>query len=170
MSEALRTIALSEAVKHAQGNGHTPHEVVSFAETFLPFLKADAADGPAKTTSAAAADPAPKKPAGKKPPLKPSKATKSEDELAQEALDNAEAEQDEDEAAPAAAATKEAVGNIVNKLLKSGKRPQALGLLKKFNAASVSGVKPKDFKAFVAEGTKLLGAEEAEEEDADLES
>lgn len=167
MSEALRTIALSEAVKHAQGNGHTPHEVVSFAETFLPFLKADAADGPAKTTSAAAADPAPKK-AAKKSPLKTTKPAKSEDELAQEALDNAEAEQDEDEAAPAAA-TKEAVGNVVNKLLKSGKRPQALGLLKKFNAASVSGVKPKDFKAFVAEGTKLLGAEEAEEEEADLE-
>lgn len=166
MSEALRTIALSEAVKHAQGNGHTPHEVVSFAETFLPFLKADAADGPNKTTSAAAADPLPKK-LPKKSTLKTTKAAKSEDELAQEALDSAEAEQDEEEVAPAA--SKEAVGNIVNKLLKGGKRPQALGLLKKFNAASVSGVKPKDFKAFVAEGTKLLGAEEAEEEEADLE-
>jgi hypothetical protein len=164
MSEQLRAHALSEAVKHAQGSVPAEH-VVTIAETFLPFLKADASDGPNKTSSAAAADPAPKKIAAKKTPLK---TRKSEDELAQEALDNAEAEQEDDEPAPAA--TKEAVGNIVNKLLKAGKRPQALGLLKKFNAASVSGVKPKDFAKFVAEGTKLLGAEEPEEEEADLES
>lgn len=167
MSEALRAVALSEAVKHGTQASFSIGDIVETAEAFLVFLGGESGS-PAKV-SAAGAEPKPKATtaaAGKKTTTAKKSTAKSEEELAQEALDSAEAEQEADaevEEQPeedAITATKEGVGLVINKLLKAGKRKDALALLKKFGAASVSGVQAKDFKKFVAEGSKLIGSGE----------
>lgn len=170
MSEALRAVALSEAVKHGSQAGLGIPEIVDTAEAFLVFLGGEGGS-PGKSSAAGAEPTKPKATAAtvvkKAIAAMSKKATKSEDELAQEALESAEeeteAEADEPEAEAGEdeiPATKEGVGAVINKLLKAGKRPAALGLLKKFKAASVSGVQAKDYKKFVAEGSKLLGSED----------
>ena len=48
------------------------------------------------------------------------------------------------------------VANVVSRLLKAQKRDEAVALLKKFGATSVSGVKEAKSAAFIAEGLEIL--------------
>ena len=48
------------------------------------------------------------------------------------------------------------VGNVVSRLLKAQKRDEAVALLKKFGATSVSGVKKAKEAEFIAEGLGIL--------------
>ena len=59
------------------------------------------------------------------------------------------------------------VGNVVSRLIKGGKRDNAVALLKKYKATSVSGVKEKDVAPFIAEGLSELHSEQSE---GDIES
>lgn len=168
MSEATRSFALQEANKREQFLSAV--EVVAAAKVFDAFL---AAPGNVVTAaSAAGAEP------GKKAEGKPSANTagakkltankKTEEQLAEEALAAAEAEsnqEDADEENASIPRTKEGVEMIIAKLLKAKLRDEAITLLKKYKAASVSGVKEKDYVAFVTEGSKLLPAEGDGEED-----
>lgn len=169
MSQALRAVALSEAVK-TLGSQATQSEVIAVANLYLAFLSADeqqpappapapAPTPPAPTPKAPAPKPAPKAPAPKKAPAK------TEEQLAAEALEKANAEAAEAEAAEAdeadgeskpKALTKDDIAECVDKMLKAGKRPEAVALLKKFGATTVSGVKAADYTKFVAEANKLV--------------
>jgi hypothetical protein len=51
------------------------------------------------------------------------------------------------------------VGSVVDSLLKAKKRDEAVALLKKYGATSVSGVKAAKAAEFIAEGLEILNAE-----------
>ena len=63
------------------------------------------------------------------------------------------AEPEADETAETADNT---VANVVSRLLKAQKRDEAVALLKKFGATSVSGVKKTKEAEFIAEGLEIL--------------
>jgi hypothetical protein len=178
--QAVRAVALSEAVKvvHEQG----PEAVLKTAKTFLDFLV-----GPvvAPKTSTAGADPAPvkegkpsantagatksaatstaKPAAGKAAAAKPKKPT--EEELAAAALEKANAEaaaegEGEEPNTDPIEATAEGVAKAVKLLIEGDKRDDAIALLKKYKAASVSSMQKKsedEIIEFVASANELLG-------------
>lgn len=171
MSDATRAVALSEAGKLGLG---TYPEVLTAATAYNTFLTADStpatsaavtavkAATSAKTATAAKAATTAKKTAAK--------ATNPEDAAAAEGLEaaaaadaeaDAEAEPVEDGEIPL---NKEGVQAIIATLLEANLRAQAIKLLKKFNAASATSVKEKDYGKFIAEALKLLPAAE----DSDL--
>jgi hypothetical protein len=174
MSDATRAVALTQAVHVAGGNGGDA--VLKLAKAFDDFLLGD--DPPPKTT-VPGKEPAATKAAGSsKPAPGGKKPTKTEDDLIREAVAAeaardaaAEAAADEAEASEAAAsedpypATKEGVQAIIAKLLQANKRKEAISLLKKFGAASATGVKTKDAGKFVAEALKILGVEQEGSDD-----
>lgn len=173
-----RSAALAGALQLAATNGSpaTAETVLTNARSLLSFL-----DGADVTKSApagkptAATKPTAAKPAGKK--------TKTEDEAIRDALEaqkaadaEADAEVDaEDEAdtevdaepADEFPATKEGAQAVIAKLLQANKRKQAISLLKKFNAASATSIKEKDYAKFVnaAKAELAKSAEPAAEED-----
>ncbi len=167
MSEATRAIALTEAVKTVGAEGDAA-KILAVAAQFHTFLQSDAKPNastslapvhaePPKNATTKTAAPAAAKPAAAKPaPAKKAPPAKTEEQLAAEALAAAEAEQNAADAAGDAGANKEAVGAVVAALLAAGQRNEAINLLKKFGASSVSGVKAEDYDAFVAEGNELL--------------
>jgi hypothetical protein len=175
MSEAVRAVALAEANK-LKGDTGDAAEVVKAANVFLTFLSGGAG-APAKT-SAAGAEPAPKaeaKPtantAGAKPAKAAKPAKKTEEQLAAEALEKANAEaaaEGEDEPSgptEAIPATKEGVSLAVKTLIEGGKRDDAIALLKKYKAASVSAMQAKDeatIGKFIADVNGVLGLEASE--------
>ena len=57
---------------------------------------------------------------------------------------------------PAAEASEDTVANVVSRLLKAQKRDEAVALLKKYGATSVSGVKAAKTAEFIAEGLEIL--------------
>lgn len=152
-NEAIRAVALTEAVKTVGSEG--ADKVLAVAAKYDAFLAGTvAAAAPAASAGkpAAATKPAATKPA------KPTKPAKTEEQLAAEALAAAEAE--------AAAEggeqeyTQDDVAAVVDGLLKAGKRPEAVALLKKYKATSVSKVPADSYAAFVTEGKSLLPSEE----------
>jgi outer membrane biosynthesis protein TonB len=187
MSEAVRAVALAEANKLIGGTSDA-NAVVGAATIFLAFMQGGAG-APPKTFSAGT-EPAPVKEskpsattATGKPAattaVKPAKATKppkkTEEELAAEALkkanEEAEAEEEAEEESPQGPFEPEAesVGKVVSGLIKAGKRQDAINLLKKYKAASTSGLIEKGdatIAKFVADGNTLLGFES----EPDLES
>jgi hypothetical protein len=55
--------------------------------------------------------------------------------------------------------TADTVSSVIESLLKANKRHEAIGLLKKYNAKSASGVTDDDAEAFIADAQSvLLGA------------
>lgn len=164
--QAVRAVALSEATKVVGQQG--ADAVLTTAKTFLAFLTDT---GPsAKTSSTAGADPAPTKEgkpsantagasktastakpaAGKAAPKAAPKKAEPEPEPETEA----EAPTDPIEA------TAEGVALAVKLLLEADKRDDALSLLKKYKAASVSSMQKKsedEIIEFVTSANELLG-------------
>lgn len=150
MSEATRSIALSEAVKHSAG---TPEEIVAVATMFNAFLESGTAQVVQTHSSpqmpAKAAEAKPKKDVAAKA------AAKTEAVLKEEMAARVKATED---AVPAT--TRQDVALAVEKLLKANKREDAKTLLKKFGAQSVSTVPEDDYEAFVTEANGILAAED----------
>lgn len=175
---AVRAVALSESVKlhTALQRGETPTEdIVKTASTFLAFLL-----GPVQQSakvSAAGAEPTKKaedKPsantAGAKKTTATKVAKKSEEQLAAEALEKANAEAELDEAPEITdpiEATAAGVALAVKTMLErdkadasTGLRDKAIALLKKFKASGVTAMQkqPEDkIIEFVNEANELLG-------------
>jgi hypothetical protein len=146
-----RATSLVEAVKIA--DEHDAETVLALADKFYAYITQESRPNnpqfagpvvatnitppaPVKAVPVENATPAPAKPAKAKP-VKAAPAPKPE--------------------LPASDTSKEEVGEIVSKLLSAKLREEAIGLLKKFKATSVSGVAASDYAAFVAEGKQLLG-------------
>ena len=165
MSDATRAVALTQAVHVVGSEGG--NAVLDLALKFDAFLLGS--DAPAKVSVPGKE---PSKPAGtSKPAAGGKKPAKTEDDLARE---HAAAQAAADEAADAETeggeagteeeypATKEGVQAVIAKLLQANKRKEAIALLKKFGAASATGVKTKDAAKFIAETLKVVAPAEAE--------
>lgn len=158
MSEATRAIALQHAVQHHAGKVTDAGNVVDTAHRFLNFIdpvSAEATDpAPAKPATAArlAAAASAKPPAAKPAAAVAKKPSKTEDQLAKEAIDKAAAEAEAETEGP----TKEAIGQAVEDLLKANLRTQAVALLKKHGAKSVSEVPEESYQDFIDEANTLL--------------
>lgn len=137
MSEAIRIIALQEAVKHTQ-LGEDP---LTNARDFLAFLIGSSQSGAQPSVEP--------KPAKNKPGRPAKQPVKSEEELVKEAT-VVEAEPTCD------APTKEAIGLAVESMLKANKRKEAVALLKQFGAESVSGLAQDKYADFLDEAQTVL--------------
>lgn len=152
MTEITRATALQAAAQVFAGTGR-PDTVLAAAETFHAFILTDAAPEQvsSRATTGAKTPPslkaAPAKPAAAKPAQAPAPAKVEQPPAAAEG-DNAYLP------------TKEGVGAIVAALIAKGAegRKEAIGLLKKYQATSVSGVKESDYPEFVAEGSEILAS------------
>lgn len=155
MSNEIREKALAAATGIYQGTG-SGADALKAAEGFVSFLS-----GP---------QPAPSTPASA--PRKPGRPRQTEEEVANQAIadaaDAAEAEageeqqSEDDEPAPD---PKKAVQDSIATLLSKNKRKEAVALLKKFGAASATGVKPKDTAKFLAAAKALLGTDDGDGDD-----
>lgn len=165
MSDATRAFALTEASKL---NLPTYEEVLVAAAAYDAFMNASDDIVPAGTKPVAKAVAAKPAAAAAKPVGK--KAGKSEEEVVKAALEaqRAEAEaadgeggeEGADEPSDELPASKDGCQAAIARLLKANKRKEAISLLKKYGAASVSGIKSKDFAKFVAEASALVGESE----------
>jgi hypothetical protein len=147
MSE--RVIALQQAVIHFEKHGGN---VIATAETFLTFLLGQPTSIALPNANATAA-----KQVATKESVKTKKPAKSEEQLVAEAAARVaatEAAADAEEAPTGA--TKEAVGKAVEAMLKANKRKEAVALLKKFGAESVSSLAATNYDAFVEEADGVL--------------
>ncbi len=168
MSDATRAVALTQAVHVVGSEGG--QAVLDLAAKFDAFLLGS--DAPAKVSTPGKE---PGKPAGtSKPAAGGKKPTKTEDDLAREAAATTKDEEAEGteggeggeaEAGEQYPATKEGVQAVIAKLLQANKRKEAIALLKKFNAASATGVKTKDAAKFIAEALKVVAPAAAEGDD-----
>lgn len=158
MSDATRAVALAEATKLAihfeQG---IKSEILDIAKAFDDFLNSVGETTPART-STPGKEPSKQSTARKAP-------AKSEDEVVKAAL---EAQRQEAAAADAAAdaelseqtefpPNKEGVQAVIAKMLQANKRKEAIALLKKFKAASATGVKPEQAADFIKEALEIVG-------------
>lgn len=130
---APRAIALQEANKLGLTDADS---VLAAARAFVDFILAGDVPSPAPAQPAAPKSAAPK-------PVKVAKPV----------------------AAPEVASTGSTSGfasvkSVVDGLLAAGKRDEAVALLKKFGATSVSGVKAAVAEDFIAEGTAILNGED----------
>mgnify|MGYP005814760853 CR=1 FL=1 len=158
MSDATRAVALTQAVHVVGADGG--QAVLDLAAKFDAFLLGS--DAPAKVSTPAKE---PAKPAARTAAKKTS--AKTEDDLARDAASEASTDESEPEA-PAEQPyppTSEGVQAVIAKMLQANKRKEAINLLKKFGAASATGVKAKDAAKFIAEALKVVGVEQAESED-----
>lgn len=171
MSVEAKAVALAEAVRHHSTSPETsPATIVTTAKAFAEFLLGPAAA--AAKASAAGSEPAPKaenKPsattagAAKKPAATAAKPPKkTEEQLAAEALEKAEPAGEPEELTEALEATKEGVSAAVAAMIAKGKagRDHAIGLLKKYKAASVTSMQAKGDEViaeFIGEVNTYLG-------------
>lgn len=132
MSEASRAAALQHAAAVYHGSGDQ-EAVLATAEAFHSFIVSglDNQAQPKALAKPAAAKPAAAKP---KPAAKP----------------EPEAEPDAD------AVTKENVGESIEAMLNANMRNEAIALFKKYNAKSLSGVKPEDYAAIKQDADDAL--------------
>ena len=147
---AIRGLALQEANKLGLVSHNT---ILDAAEAFLSFLVAGEAGEAVNKALPAAKPTAEPKPAAKpkpaaEPKAAPAPAPKTDMDEQDEILEDT-------------------VGNVVSRLIKGGKRDNAVALLKKYKATSVSGVKEKNAAAFITEGLSELHSEQSE---GDIES
>jgi biotin carboxyl carrier protein len=153
---AIRGLALQEANKLGLVSHNT---ILDAAEAFLSFLVAGEA-GEAVNKAL----PAAKLTAEPKPAAKPTPAAKPKPAAEPKAAPAPAPKTDMDEQDEI---LEDTVGNVVSRLIKGGKRDNAVALLKKYKATSVSGVKEKNAEAFIAEGLSELHSEQSE---GDIES
>lgn len=172
-----RSAALAGALQLVAANGkpETPEYVLTTAQALLSFLDGTDVTKPAPAGKpTAATKPTTTKPAGTKKKtedeairdaLEAQKAADAEADAEVDAEDEADAEVDA-EPADEFPATKEGAQAVIAKLLQANKRKQAISLLKKFNAASATSIKEKDYVKFVAAAKAELAksAEPAEED------
>lgn len=132
MSEASRAAALQHAAAVYHGS-RDQEAVLATAEAFHSFIVSglDNQAQPKALAKPAAAKPAAAKP---KPAAKP----------------EPEAEPDAD------AVTKENVGESIEAMLNTNMRNEAIALFKKYNAKSLSGVKPEDYAAIKQDADDAL--------------
>lgn len=164
MSDATRAVALTQAVHVVGAEG--VKAVLDAAKTFDDFLLGS--DAPAKVSTpgkepAKAATSAKPAAGGKKP-------AKTEDDLAREAAAKEAAADAAEEGGEVAEseeypATSEGVQAVIAKLLQANKRKEAIALLKKFGAASATGVKTKDRAKFIAEALNVVQPKQEESAD-----
>lgn len=88
-------------------------------------------------------------------PTKPAKPAKTEEQLAAETLARVAATEAATEAEETGA-TKEQAGEALNELLKANKKAQAIALLKKFGAASLSGIPADKYGEFIEQANDVL--------------
>jgi hypothetical protein len=129
---APRAIALQEANKLGLTDADS---VLAAARAFVDFILAGDVPSPAPAQPAAPKSAAPKPVKVAKPVAAP-----------------------EADLGPANGAP--TVKSVVDGLLAAGKRDEAVALLKKFGATSVSGVKAAVADDFIAEGTAILNGED----------
>lgn len=174
--EAVRAVALAEAIKYHANEPVSTSVVVNAANDFLTFLLGGDT-GPA-TRAAAGSEPAPQKEgkpsantAGAKKTTAATKKADTEAAAAKVALERANAEEADDPAVPGAfTADKEGVSAAVAAMIanKSGTGPDrdaAIALLKKYKAASVSAMQAKDeatVTKFINEVNEAFGLEAGE--------
>ena len=136
---AIRGLALQEAAKL---NLDAPEMVLEAAEAYLSFLVAGEAGEAVNKALPAAKPTAEPKPAAKpkpaaEPKAAPAPAPKTDMDEQDEILEDT-------------------VGNVVSRLIKGGKRDNAVALLKKYKATSVSSLDEKHYAAFLEEADALL--------------
>lgn len=178
-NDALRAVALSEANK-TLGAKADQSSVLTTAKAYLAFLAGS--DASAKTTTAAGAEPDKKaeskpsantagatKPAADPKKVAAAKAAKEakEEAAAKAALEAAEAEEaagepeaDEPTQTEPLEADEAGVALAVKLMIEGGKRDNAIALLKKYKAASVTSMQNKDeatVQNFIDEVNELLG-------------
>lgn len=162
MTDATRAIAIQEAGKLGLKSAA---EVVAAAKLYNTFITAE--NTPSATMIATpAADPAVTKATNKPAPAKAAPAAKATpaaakkptpEQIAAAALAAADAEAATPETAETAETaepegyTEQSVKDAIGSLLDSGKRTEAIALLKKYGAASASGVKEDKREEFIAE-------------------
>lgn len=135
MSQATRAIALQEAVKcfTKDGNAEDVEQVLGYASKFEAWMNEEVAgDG-----SANPAGEAPATPAKRGRPAKAATTPPSEPE------------------APAPDDLKQQVGETLSKAIKAG-REEAVAVLAKYGAQSLSTIKPKDYAKVLKDLTALL--------------
>lgn len=148
MSEATRSIALSEAVKMWIAQPHT--DVIQLAALFADFLNNETPS----TQTHSSPQPAKAEVAKPKKDTAAKAAAKTEAQLTAESKARVAATE------AAVTVTKQDVATSVELLLKANKREEAKALLKKFGANSVSSVPEDDYEAFVTEAKSLLTEED----------
>ena len=135
---APRAIALQEANKLGLTDADS---VLAAARAFVDFILAGDVPSPAPAQPAAPKSAAPKPVKVAKPVAAPKPAPEAD-------------------LGPANASGLATVKSVVDGLLAAGKRDEAVALLKKFGATSVSGVKAAVAEDFIAEGTAILNGED----------
>ena len=141
---APRAIALQEANKLGLTDADS---VLAAARAFVDFILAGDVPSPAPAQPAAPKSAAP----NHVKVAKPVAATGVAPQVAPKAAPEADL-------GPANGAP--TVKSVVDGLLAAGKRDEAVALLKKFGATSVSGVKAAVAEDFIAEGTAILNGED----------
>jgi pyruvate dehydrogenase E2 component (dihydrolipoamide acetyltransferase) len=150
MSEASRVAVLIEAVKiHPKGSAA---EVLATAEAFHAFVQGDGPKVAAASTPAADPKPTAAPKTDAKP--QPSKTTTKAEPKSEP---KAEAKP-EPKAEPAAEDPKKAVSKAIASLISNNLRAEAVGLLERFGANSVSSLKADDYAAVIDEAQALLAA------------
>ncbi len=147
MSQSTRAVALSAAAQ-ALGPGSEPDLVLSTAELFHTFILSD--DQPAAAPAAPAAPAAAPKPpkAAKAPKAAPATKLVPEEPATSTPGEEPDAEGDAPDA--------DAVKATIQKLLAAKQRDELVALLKKYKAASFSGLKEADYAAFTKEADEVL--------------
>lgn len=149
---APRAIALQEAGKLGLLD---PSEIVTAAEKFVAFIMAGESgqNAPPTTVQMSITGNAP----GVAPQVAPKVAPKADPKVASKGKDAPKAAPEADLGPANGAHT---VKSVVDGLLAAGKRDEAVALLKKFGATSVSGVKAAVAEDFIAEGAAILNGED----------
>ena len=159
---APRAIALQEAGKLGLLD---PSEIVTAAEKFVAFIMAGESgqNAPPTTVQMSITGNAPGVAPQVAPQVAPKVAPRVAPQVAPKVAPRAApkvapvvAPKVATEADPAAPTVK----SVVDSLLAAGKRDEAVALLKKFGATSVSGVKAAVADDFIAEGTAILNGED----------
>lgn len=136
MSEASRSSALAHAVAH-HATTDSADKVLATASVFHDFIAGnDKQPGPTTATKPAT------KPAVAKPATKPAPVEVADDDAAGEEV------------------TKEQVAESIDALITGDKRDEAVALLKKYGAKSISTLKPKDYAAVVEAAAEMLSGDD----------
>ena len=139
MSQETRAVALAHAITFHAGKAGLAG-VLEAATTFNNFLNADSGVVlPNPVVTAEAEAPAPKK-AGRPPKA----------EKAEKAAPEPEVEKEPE------GPTKEDVGKTVEAMLAANKRKEALDLMKKYKATSVSSLDASNYAAFIEDCESVL--------------
>lgn len=156
-----RVIALNLSVTLAVQGKIPPEAIVNTADEFFSWTTSTAGTNcNAPSTAVPTTAPAPAKRAErakrgeKEGPVKPAQ---SEEQLVTQATTAAAEAAEKADDKPVV--SKQDVSAAVAKMLEANKRTDAISLLKKYGAQSVSGIHEADYAAFVADAQAIVGSE-----------